>query len=1043
MKTFTLLLALLLLTGISVIAQVNRQDSLALVDLYDSTGGANWNDNNGWLTKAPVSTWDNINLDSASVRVNSINLSSNKLVGKIPNSIGNLTQLQNLDLSYNNLSGSIPNSIGNLSNAINIFLSNNNLIGNIPDSVSKLTNLQTLDVSYNELSSFSATIFQSLPNLSGSLENNNFTFSGLEQLLTFLPQNNSYTYSPQNNISLRRVGNKLSVSVGGTPSYITYNWYNNSVLVARNIGDSNFTIPSSGSYYVLVNDSAISQLTLYSDTFSVYYPNNKLDSLALVDLYDSTNGANWVFKTNWLTTAPINSWAGVVTDTLGRVIELELNSNSLTGTIPFSIGNLSDLNLLSITGSAGYYNSLKGTIPNSIGRLVNLKTLDLSGNQLTGPLPDSIGNLVSLNSLDLEENPIADTLPSSIGNLSSLQGLNLVACNLIGSIPASIGNLYQLNSLDLSFNNLTGSIPVSIGNLINLVYLELEQNHLAGSIPTSIGNLTNLYYLDFDSNNISDTIPSSIGNMVHLNTLNFGSNQLSGSLPKSMGNMTDLNEIDLYNNKLSGNLPASLANLDSLSFIDIRNNQLNGNLPSWIGACKSLIDVDLSNNQLSGIISDSFCNSSTLSNLNLNQNKLTGISDSIGKLSNLNTLYLSHNQIKGSIPLSIGNLTGVGNLDLSYNQLSGSIPDTLRNLQNLANLHLNNNYLIGTIPNNLGNLMRLDTLDFSNNELSGDLPSCYDTIIPIIILGTGNHSKIGNFGLPKNPPESCQYCYPNGSFQIQVFKVNNNRYNFTAAEEATNIQAAQLTYAPQSTVPLNKNGNQLFFPVGGTPANNTFKWFRNDTLVATIKNDSTYTMTVIGKFWSIATDTTQLTLYSDTINVTTLPIKEINIEAKETNGKVLVLWQTATELNTSHFIIQHSTEGTSFTNIGTVKAIGSGANSYSFTDTHPTNGINYYRLESVDKDGAASYSKVVSVQVTVNSNQLTVYPNPSKEAVTIKGNHIVSVQMIDNMGRVVKVVSLKDATNPSLSVSNLPAGVYHLRIQTTDGNVSGVGVLVN
>jgi hypothetical protein len=40
---------------------------------------------------------------------------------------------------------------------------------------------------------------------------------------------------------------------------------------------------------------------------------------------------------------------------------------------------------------------------------------------------------------------------------------------------------------------------------------------------------------------------------------------------------------------------------------------------------------------------------------------------------------------------------------------------------------------------------------------------------------------------------------------------------------------------------------------------------------------------------------------------------------------------------------------------------------------------------------------------------------------------------------VVKVVSLKDATNASLSVNGLPAGVYHLRVQTSDGGVSAVG----
>src|SRR4029079_4557477 len=38
-------------------AQVNKQDSLALVDLYNSTDGANWNDHTNWLTSKPVLKW--------------------------------------------------------------------------------------------------------------------------------------------------------------------------------------------------------------------------------------------------------------------------------------------------------------------------------------------------------------------------------------------------------------------------------------------------------------------------------------------------------------------------------------------------------------------------------------------------------------------------------------------------------------------------------------------------------------------------------------------------------------------------------------------------------------------------------------------------------------------------------------------------------------------------------------------------------------------------------------------------------------------------
>ena len=109
-----------------------------------------------------------------------------------------------------------------------------------------------------------------------------------------------------------------------------------------------------------------------------------------------------------------------------------------------------------------------------------------------------------------------------------------------------------------------------------------------------------------------------------------------------------------------------------------------------------------------------------------------------------------------------------------------------------------------------------------------------------------------------------------------------------------------------------------------------------------------------------------------------LPIKLASITATQEGKTITTNWNTSTELNTSHFIIQHSTDGSSFTDIGTVKAIGSGANSYAYTDNNPTpyplNGVLYYRLQSVDKDGTCTYSKVVSVQLTVDRLPLTVEP---------------------------------------------------------------------
>ncbi len=173
----------------------------------------------------------------------------------------------------------------------------------------------------------------------------------------------------------------------------------------------------------------------------------------------------------------------------------------------------------------------------------------------------------------------------------------------------------------------------------------------------------------------------------------------------------------------------------------------------------------------------------------------------------------------------------------------------------------------------------------------------------------------------------------------------------------------------------------------------------------------------------------------------TLAIQFTDFSVMTQGNKVTSIWKTANEANMASMIVQRGINDISFIDIGTVNVIGSGANSYQFTDNNPANGINYYRLKSIDKSGAVTYSKVVYVQFTVNRLPLTVAPNPVRNVVTIQGSHIVSVQVVDNMGKIIKTQTLKDATNPTLSVGSLPVGVYHLRVQTTDGKVSEVAIV--
>ena len=94
------------------------------------------------------------------------------------------------------------------------------------------------------------------------------------------------------------------------------------------------------------------------------------------------------------------------------------------------------------------------------------------------------------------------------------------------------------------------------------------------------------------------------------------------------------------------------------------------------------------------------------------------------------------------------------------------------------------------------------------------------------------------------------------------------------------------------------------------------------------------------------------------------------------------------------------------------------------------------------KETSGRYSLVFS-QPTVDRLPLTVAPNPARDFVTVKGSHIASLQVVDNLGRIVKVVALKDATNPTLNVRGLSAGAYHLSVQTTDGKVNGANLVVS
>ncbi len=89
-------------------AQANTTDSLAMIDLYNSTNGPGWTNHSNWLTSAPLYSWFGI-FSGDSIHVQVITLNNNNLVGTLPSSLGNLTSDgMYINLSNNRLSGSLP-----------------------------------------------------------------------------------------------------------------------------------------------------------------------------------------------------------------------------------------------------------------------------------------------------------------------------------------------------------------------------------------------------------------------------------------------------------------------------------------------------------------------------------------------------------------------------------------------------------------------------------------------------------------------------------------------------------------------------------------------------------------------------------------------------------------------------------------------------------------------------------------------------------------------------------------------------------------------
>ena len=129
---------------------------------------------------------------------------------------------------------------------------------------------------------------------------------------------------------------------------------------------------------------------------------------------------------------------------------------------------------------------------------------------------------------------------------------------------------------------------------------------------------------------------------------------------------------------------------------------------------------------------------SNLESLYLSSNELTGIPGELGNLSNLETLYLGFNELAGPIPGELGSLSNLESLNLSNNQLSGDdTGGTGQPLQPGSGWISASNQLSGPIPASLGGLANLERLSLSQNMLTGCVPEAWRDIAESDVLELG------------------------------------------------------------------------------------------------------------------------------------------------------------------------------------------------------------------------------------------------------------------------------------------------------------------
>ncbi|XP_057424252.1 receptor-like protein EIX1 isoform X2 [Lotus japonicus] len=334
------------------------------------------------------------NLSGGCVRysLQELSLSANQITGSLPD-LSIFSSLKTLDITMNRLSGKIPEGSRLPSQLEVLSIKSNSLEGRIPKSFWNACTLRYLDLGNNSLSGELSVLIH---HLSGCAR------YSLQELYLVMNQINGTLpilslFSSLRSLNLFR--NRLSGRVSDS------HFANMSKLVRLQLSDNSLALTFTKNW---VPPFQLQQIHLRSNKLGPTFPKWLRTQTDIHTLDISNVGVSGIVpKWFWEKLRGFSQ--------MSPYQKIDISNNNLKGEIPTEIGDLFELVSLNLSR-----NNLTGKIPSNIGKLASLDSLDLSRNQLLGSIPSSLSQIDRLAALDVSHNHLSGQIPTG----TQLQSFN-------------------------------------------------------------------------------------------------------------------------------------------------------------------------------------------------------------------------------------------------------------------------------------------------------------------------------------------------------------------------------------------------------------------------------------------------------------------------------------------------------------------------------------------------------------------------------------------------------------------------------------------